>query len=215
VFETIPPPGPVTADDLAAAARLAVTTLRTAAEPAWSGHAGTTDWDCWETVEHVADGLFGYAAQLAPAEPPQADYVPLAWSREKPGGPPNAVRADRSAGAEGLLRVLEAGAGLLAAVVRTRTPQTRAFHVWGLADPEGFAAMGVAEILLHVDDVCQGLGLPWEPPADLCHRTLARLFPGTPPDPAPWPALLWSTARTDLPGRPRPAAWQWHSAPTA
>ena len=83
-------------------------------------------------------------------------------------------RVDRAAGQPGLLQVLEACGGLLVAMVRTTSPQVRAFHVHGVSDAEGFAAMGVAETLVHMHDVTQGLGLAWNPPADLCARVLAR-----------------------------------------
>ncbi|GAA2742430.1 MULTISPECIES: DinB family protein [Kitasatospora] len=208
-------PSPVTADDLSATLRAALATLRPAVGAAWTTPLAPGGWSCWETVEHVADGLFGYAAQLAPAEPPQHDYVPLAWHRDRPDGPPNALRADPAAGPDGLLRVLDAAGGILAAVLRAAPPEARAFHVWGLADPEGFAAMGTAELLLHVHDVCQALDLPWSPPAERCARVLARLFPDAPAGHSPWPTLLHATGRTDLPGHPRPTAWRWHSAPPA
>ena len=38
--------------------------------------------------------------------------------------------------------------------------------------------MGVVETLVHTHDVAAGLGLTWTPPAGLCARALARLFPG-------------------------------------
>ncbi|MFG3599906.1 hypothetical protein [Micromonospora chersina] len=43
----------------------------------------------------------------------------------------------------------------------------------GRADPEGFAAMGCVETLLHGDDIAQGLGLAIDPPRDVCARLLA------------------------------------------
>jgi hypothetical protein len=73
--------------------------------------------------------------------------------------------------------------------------------------------MGVTETLLHGHDAAQGLGVPWDPPADLCARVLSRLFPGAPADAPPWVALLWSSGRADLPDRPRPGEWRWHSEP--
>ncbi|MEU9040820.1 MULTISPECIES: hypothetical protein [unclassified Kitasatospora] len=57
-----------TPDDLALALRLAVDALRGApADADWSRPAGTLGWSCWETVEHLADDLLAYAAQLGPA----------------------------------------------------------------------------------------------------------------------------------------------------
>ncbi|GAA1414707.1 hypothetical protein GCM10009639_68530 [Kitasatospora putterlickiae] len=212
--DLVPAPGPVTPDDLAAVLRLAVGTLRAApADADWSRPAGAVDWDCWNTVEHLADDLLAYAAQLGPDEPPRDRYVPFVSRRPFPGGPNSFVFARPEDGPRGLLEVLEASGGLMVAIARTRTPEVRAFHPWGLADPAGFVAMSLVETLVHVHDVAEGLGLPWDPPADVCHRTLARLFPDVPLDPAagPWPTLLWATGRTAPPGRPRRTDWRWYA----
>lgn len=206
-------PDAVTPDDLQHAVRLALTTLRAADGADWSAKAGSLDWDCWETVEHLADDLFSYAAQLGPAAPPLDAPVPLAWTERRAGGPANVIFADRRAGPAGLLQVLEACAALLTAVVRTTPPAARSHHVFGVCDPEGFAAMGIVETLVHTHDLAQGLSLPWTPPADLCARVLARLFPDAPTTTAPWPTLLWSTGRTDLPAHPRPTTWRWEATP--
>ncbi|MET8770892.1 hypothetical protein [Streptomyces sp. NPDC004658] len=205
--------GPVTAADVEHAVRLALATLREAEDRDWSVKAGSLEWDCWETVEHLADDLFSYAVQLGPASPPSDTNVPFAWSRKKPGGPANAVFADRAAGTAGLLQVLDASGALLTAIVRTTPPTVRAHHVFGAADPEGFAAMGIVETLVHTHDVAEGLGLEWTPPADLCDRVLARLFPEAPADTDRWPTLLWATGRAELPGRPRLTTWRWYGTP--
>ncbi|ALC19615.1 maleylpyruvate isomerase N-terminal domain-containing protein [Streptomyces pristinaespiralis] len=206
---------PVTADDLDHAVQLAVAALRQVPGTAWDGNAGTLEWTCWETVEHLADDLFAYAVQLGPRTPPQDREVAFSYGSRRPGGPANSVHADRAAGPDGLLEVLEAGGALLVAMVRTTSPGVRSHHVFGASDPEGFAAMGIVETLVHTHDIAAGLGLTWEPPAGICSRVLARLFPDAPADTAPWPALLWCTGRTDLPGRPRPAIWRWYGAPPA
>ena len=203
----------MTADDLDHAVRLALATLRQAPPAAWEGRAGSLEWDCWETVEHLADDLFAYAAQLGPRQPPLDGEVPFVWERGRPGGPANAVHADRAAGPGGLLMVLEACGALLAAMVRTAAPEVRAHHGFGASDPEGFAAMGIVETLVHTHDLAEGLGLDWEPPAGLCARVLARLFPQAPGDAEPWPALLWATGRAALPGRPRQTTWRWYGEP--
>jgi hypothetical protein len=75
-------------------------------------------------------------------------------------------------------------------MVRAKPNLIRAFHVSGVTDPEGFAAMGVLEVLVHTSDLAEGLGLDWTPSPDLCERVLARLFPGAPDDVDPWRALL-------------------------
>ncbi|EXU87632.1 hypothetical protein P354_34420 [Streptomyces noursei PD-1] len=202
--------GPVTADDLARAVRLAVALLRTAPASDWDGRAaGSLTWDCWETVEHLSDDLFSYAAQLGPSTPPLDGTVPFVWRRNRPDGPANAVHADRAAGPAGLLQTLEACGALLVAMVRTTPAEVRAHHVFGNSDPEGFAAMGIVETVVHTHDLAVGLGLDWDPPADVCARVLARLFPDVPAGADPWPTLLWATGRTALPGRPRRTAWRW------
>jgi hypothetical protein len=98
---------------------------------------------------------------------------------------------------------------------RTTSPEIRAHHVFGLSDAEGFTAMGLVETLVHTHDLAEGLGLAWNPPAGPCSRALTRLFPDAPKDTEPWPTLLWSTGRGDLPGRPRPTDWRWYGTPRA
>jgi hypothetical protein len=204
---------PVTAEDLDQAVQLAVTKLREAPPDAWDGKAGSLEWNCWETVEHVSDALFSYAVTLGPREPPLDGDVPFACERRRPGGPDTAVRADRAAGPAGLLQVLEAIGALLVAMVRTTPSDVRAYHSYGVSDPEGFAAMGVVETLVHTHDLAEGPGLAWAPPAGLCSRVLARLFPDVPQNADPWPTLLWATGRADLPGHPRRTTWRWDGTP--
>ncbi|WP_432105429.1 VOC family protein [Streptomyces sp. bgisy091] len=204
---------PVTADDVALAVRLAADTLSGAADADWEVPAGGLTWDCWETVEHLSDDLFAYAVQLGPRRPPQDREVPFRYAARRPGGPANSVFADPAAGTAGLLQTLEAAGALLTAMVRTTPSDVRSHHVFGLSDPEGFAAMGVVETLVHTHDVAAGLSLSWAPPQDLCDRVLARLFPDAPDDEDRWTVLLWSTGRADLPGRDRVTSWKWHGAP--
>ncbi|WP_428956111.1 hypothetical protein [Streptomyces sp. cg35] len=209
-------PGPVTGDDVAQAVELAVTALRPALDADWDVPAGSLEWTCWETGEHLADDLFWYAARIGSLRPSTDDREPLGWSRRRPEGPANTITADPEAGPAGLLQVLVSCGGLLAAVTRVTPASARAHHVFGVSDPEGFAAMGVVETLLHAHDLTRGLGVAdFAPPADLCDRSLRRLFPDAPDDAAPWPALLWLTGRGDLPGRDRVGKWRWYGAPRA
>jgi hypothetical protein len=211
-LEDRPGHAPVTAADVTLAVRLAAEALRRGPAEAWSNPAGSLAWDCWETVEHIADDLFAYATQLTPATP-EDGYVPFAMTSTRPGDAESAIHVDRDRGTAGLLQAVEACGALLVAMITTASPDTRAWHPYGTSDPEGFAAMGVAETLVHGHDAAEGLGVPWEPPADLCARVLSRLFPGAPADALPWTALLWATGRADLPGRPRLGEWRWHSEP--
>jgi hypothetical protein len=204
---------PVSADDLDQAVQHAVVALRTAPATAWDAKAGPLDWDCWETVEHLSDVLFTYAVQLGPRTPSLTADVPFRCESRRPGGPDNAVHADRAAGPAGLLQVLEASGALLVAMVRTTPSRIRAYHDFGVSDPAGFAAMGVVETLVHTQDLAEGLGLVWAPPADLCARVLARLFPDAPATTDRWRTLLWATGRAELPGRPKLKTWRWSSTP--
>ncbi|OQR64989.1 hypothetical protein B6E66_05885 [Streptomyces maremycinicus] len=195
------------------AVRSAVAVLRGAEAADWDARAGSLEWSCWETVEHLADDLFAYAAQLGPRGGPSDTEVPFVWRAQRPGAPANVVFADRAAGAAGLARVLEACGALLTAMVRTSPAGVRAHHVFGAADPEGFAAMGVVETLVHLHDVAEGLGVRWEPDPGLCDRVLARLFPDAPSGTGRWPTLLWATGRGELPGHARLTRWRWYGAP--
>lgn len=209
------PPGPVTADDVDLAVRLSVAALRDAPEDGWDAAAGTLEWSCRQTAEHLADDLFAYALQLGPRTPSLTTHVPVSWRREAPGGPASTVFVDRAEGVAGLLQVLEACGALLTSMVRTTSPAVRSHHVFGASDPEGFGAMGVTETLVHTHDITAGLGLSFEPPAGLCARTLHRLFPDAPAEAEPWPALLWSAGRIALPGREQRTTWRWHGEPRA
>jgi hypothetical protein len=210
--EDWPGRAPVTAADVTLATRFAVGELGRASAEAWRNQAGSLEWDCWETLEHIADDLFAYATQLTPATP-EGGYVPITMTATRPGGAESAIHVDREHGPASLLQAVQACGALLVAMVTTASPDVRAWHPYGTSDPEGFAAMGVAETLVHGHDAAQGLGVPWEPPADLCGRVLSRLFPGAPADAPPWAALLWSTGRAELPGRPRLDEWRWYCEP--
>ncbi|CAL9473307.1 GNAT family N-acetyltransferase [Streptomyces sp. NPDC014344] len=163
--------------------------------------AGRLEWDCRETAEHVAGDLIGYAAQLTGRG--RHAYASFDFS----------LRAD--AGNDGALHVISAMGALLAAAVRTTPRSVRAFHPYPFrhANREGFAAMGVAEVLLHTHDMAEGLGIAYEPPDGLCEFVLTRIFPHVRPGPSPWPTLLWATGRGELPGREPVTAWRWYNNP--
>ncbi|GAA2270471.1 acetyltransferase [Streptomyces ruber] len=172
--------------------------LRTAVGRDWAGtKAGGLTWSCRETAEHVAGCLLAYASQLA--------------GRATEGYVPFDLALDDDADNAGLVDVVETTGALLTAVLRTTPAGVRAFHPapFRSAGREGFAAMGVTEVLLHTHDIAQGLGLPYEPPAELCVDVLARLFPHVRPDEEPWPTLLWATGRGDLPDRTPLTEWRW------
>lgn len=187
---------PMDGRDVEQAVTWAVRTLEPHTGADWTVAAGTLEWSCRQTAAHLAHDLLAYAGQLAAR--PQDAYLPMDLTIGD-DAPPAAV-----------LRVVTACGTLLAAALDGAGPDSRAWH-WGPCDPTGFAAMGVAETLLHTRDITQGLRLPWSPPAGACAAVLARLFPDAPPgDPAG--VLLWSTGRGTLPGRPRQTSWIWRAA---
>jgi hypothetical protein len=195
---------PVTAEDLDAATTTVVDALQATAGRDWTAvPAPAVGVDCWQEGEHIGDTLISYAGQLV-AQPP-GRYVRFV------------VSANRDAAAADVLEFMLAGGRILASVVRTSPPDRRAFHPSGMADPEGFAGMGCVEMLVHGYDIADALGVPLEPPGDLCARVLARMFPGVDTGGAdPWAVLLWATGRIDLPGRDRVGpGWRWRGAPLA
>ncbi|MGW0811700.1 hypothetical protein ACWD00_00320 [Streptomyces viridiviolaceus] len=203
-------PTAVDAEDVRRVVRLAVDVLRHADPDGLEAKAGTLEWTCRETLEHLADDLFTYAARFGLAKPPVSGVLPFRTSSDRSGGPANVIFVERSSGLEGLLTVLEACGGLLASVLRTAPSDTVAYHVFGPSDPEGFAAMAVVETLVHTHDITQGLGLEWSPPQELCARVLTKLFPHVVIASDAWETLLWATGRTALPGRPRLTEWRWY-----
>ncbi|MFJ5231256.1 maleylpyruvate isomerase N-terminal domain-containing protein [Kitasatospora sp. NPDC088391] len=165
----------------------------------WDVPAGPLDWSCRDTLAHIGHDQLAYAGQLVAR--PVDRYLPFDLA-VRPGAGPGDV-----------LQVVLACGELLAVALAAAGPGVRAWH-WGPTDPGGFAAMGVAEILLHTHDIATGLGLGWSPPAGPAAAVLARLFPdaptGTGADPAA--VLLWCTGRAALPGLPRRTSWVWRAA---
>ncbi|WP_200304081.1 GNAT family N-acetyltransferase [Streptomyces adelaidensis] len=212
-------------DQVLAAVEHSVAVLRTVADRDWEGvKAGRLEWSCRRTAEHIASDLIAYAGQLAGR--PTRRYVPFEIDM-----------AECEDNAD-VLEVIDATGALLAAAVRTTPPEVRAFHPYPFraADREGFAAMGVAEVLLHTYDIAEGLGTTTgagpetgpevgtetgpglagatgaayaPPPVGLCESVLARLFPHVRPGDDPWATLLWATGRGELPGRAPVTEWRW------
>ncbi|QHA09719.1 GNAT family N-acetyltransferase [Streptomyces broussonetiae] len=177
-----------------------VAALRPTVDRDWTAvNAGRLEWSCRQTAEHVASDLIAYAGQLAGRA--QDAYVPFD------------ITLDEGTGNAGLLHVIEATGALLAAAVRTTAPGVRAFHPYPFrsADREGFAAMGIAEVLLHTHDIAEGLELAYTPDEDLAESVLTWLFPHVQPGPAAWPTLLWATGRGELPGRAPVTDWRWRN----
>ncbi|MGW5669410.1 maleylpyruvate isomerase family mycothiol-dependent enzyme, partial [Micromonospora sp. NPDC003776] len=170
----------VTADDLEAAASCVTAALSPVTGADWSLPAGAVEWDCRQTAEHVGDTLLSFAGQLVAR--PADRYVGFAAVAEPDTRP------------EQLLEFVGCAARMLALVVRDTPAGVRAFHPSGQADPEGFAAMGCVEVLVHGEDIAVGLGVAVDPPRPACARVVDRLFPDVAAglaDVDPWVALRW------------------------
>jgi hypothetical protein len=132
----------------------------------WTVTAGDLSWTCMDTGAHVADDLFSYASQVLAQ--PGVGYLPIE------------ARLEDRATPETMLQSVTMCGHLLRLAVNDAPATARAWHPYGTSDPDGFAAMGIVEVLVHTYDIAQGLDLPWQPPPDLCAPALARLFPQGP-----------------------------------
>ncbi len=161
----------------------------------WSVPVPNSEWSCWQTGVHMADGYFAHAAQVL-AQPTD-------------GFLPAEVVVDTAASPAQLLTVITTCAGMLVAAATLADPAGRSWHPWGIADPIGEIAMGVVEGLVHTWDIATGLGVDWRPPADLCEPVLHRLFPDAPQG-DPSAVLLWCTGRSALADLARQDKWRWY-----
>ncbi|MPY34810.1 GNAT family N-acetyltransferase [Streptomyces adustus] len=181
-----------------------VAALGKAVDADWTAvKAGRLEWDCRQTATHMAGALLAYAGQLAGRA--QQRYVPFEITLD--GDEDGLDPADNA----GVLEVVETTGALLVATLRTTPREVRAFHPFPFrsANREGFAAMGVTEVLLHTHDMAEGLGIAYEPSPALAEDVLTRIFPQVRPGPTPWSTLLWATGRGDLAGRAPVTDWLW------
>jgi hypothetical protein len=186
-------------EDLTDAAAFVHDTLEPELEADWNAPAGSLEWSCRRTLDHVLDCHLFYANHLA---------------RRATTHLPSIRDGDASVGVAGTLSNLLGTAAILADVARAAPPGARAFHTSGVADAEGFLAMGCDEALVHGWDIAEGLDVDFEPPVELAERVLRRLFPWAPEDEHPWDALLWANGRIPLDDLPQSdPGWEWWSAP--
>ena len=188
----------MTADDLDDAVKAAVLVLGTHAGEDWSLPAGGVTWSCTRSVEHIVDVLIGYAIQLSARA--QDGFVRLVRRSDDLDTAPALVDAVATTGA------------VLLAVVRVTPPDVRAYHLFGLGDVEGYAAMAAGETLIHTYDVTTGLGADFSPPPAVCAKIVARHFPSAPTGGDPWQTLLGAVGRVPQAGE-TVTRWRWHPAP--
>jgi hypothetical protein len=189
-------PEPFTVDDLRELSRFVLERWTAGADHDWHARAGTLDWDCLYTADHLVDCVFSYAFFLASRK--TDDYPNFGELHASEGAGPNDMIEGLRAVTTMLLAVIEtAEPDAIAVIVRRPSVQT--------GGPRDFAARGALEMILHAHDVCSGLGVALAPPDDMCRR----LFDST----ADWlqvaPIAPSANAWSDLlerSGRPRPEA---------
>jgi hypothetical protein len=179
-------------------------------DDAWDRPADHLEWTCRETVAHLMDDFTAYALQLAGATPPTDDYLRVVEAAQvRPDGPRFLILPEPAAGTPAIVQALDATAGLLEAVCATAPSQRRGFHPRGTADASGFAAMGIAECVLHAFDVLTAMDLPYAADAGVCAKVLDRLFTGAERTEDPWQDLLAASGRTP---QTRGRQWTWDSS---
>jgi hypothetical protein len=144
-------------------ARLALDAWRSGRDRDWSVPAGTLEWSCTTTADHTVDAVFAVALFLASRK--EDGYPDWGWDELTMG--PDATP-------DHLVEALATVARMLSAVIAVAEPDARAV-IWRfprveVRGPEDFAPRGGLELVLHAHDVCAGLGIPFEPPADVCAR---------------------------------------------
>jgi hypothetical protein len=174
---------------------------QSAADRDWTAPAGTLDWSCAETADHAVDTVFAPAFFLASRK--LDGYL-------DPWGP---LTMGANATPENLVGGLRTASRTLIAVVAAALaePDARAaIWQWPRVEtrpPVDFVPRGALELILHAHDVCLGLGVAFEPPADLCERLrdhtrewpMWELWDGLPATDDPWDDLLAGSGRTRAP----------------
>lgn len=186
--------GTFTCDDLVALSEAVTTAWQGGRDLDWSALAGTLEWTCAQTADHAIDTVLAPAFFLASRK--LDDYPDGGWSPGPEATPDQFIEALRTV------------TRIVVAVVRASPPESRAV-IWRrpaieVRGPEDFPARAGLELAIHGQDVCSGLGVPFEPPAAvvdrLCHQTSAWPFWGSywgplTIGPDPWVSLLRATGR--------------------
>jgi hypothetical protein len=169
-----------TTDDLLALSDQVGAIWTSAADRDWSVPAGNLEWTCTTTADHAVDCVYAPAFFLASR---RLDDYPSAGADLTLGPDADPAR---------LVESLAIATRLLAAVVRDADRDVRAaiFRYPELlaGAPGDFVPRGAVELMLHAHDVCQGLQVAFEPPADSCYRLREHT--------RPWP--MWANAWSGL-----------------
>jgi hypothetical protein len=149
-----------TTDDLADLTRVVAQAWTAGAERDWAVPAGTVEWSCTKTADHAVDCVLAPALALASRFEDRGGSMQWGILSMGPDATPQA-----------LVEGLATASRILTAVVVAAEPGARAL-IWR-RPPEvrpaaDFLPRGALELILHAHDVCTGLGVPFEPSAELC-----------------------------------------------
>lgn len=181
----------MTPDECQEAVELAVAALAGVGAEDWSRRAGTLEWSCWQTVDHVVDCVFSYVLQIAARA--EAGFLPF-----------QELHAEPEARPDDLIAALRATTTMFLAVVRTSPPHTRASDGVAMLSLSDWCARASHEVLVHTHDTVSTFDRALVVPDHLCRAIwsceavwmLDRH--ASPPRCPPWPALLVAS------GRPHP-----------
>jgi hypothetical protein len=182
----------VSPEQLREAVAAAVDALRAVEDGDWSEPAGSLEWSCHQTVDHIVDCVFSYALQAAARAP--GPFLPFTELHALPEARPS----DLVTGVAAVGEMLAAVAGHMADATASD----------GLMDLSGgdWCARGAYEIVLHTHDVLVGQGSVFEFDASLAEaitasRTLWMFDRARAGDVAdPWQALLLGSGRARAEG---------------
>ena len=187
------------AADLDELVALVAAAWTSAADRDWSVPAAGLEWSCLRTADHAVDCVYAPAFFLASR---RLDGYPVAGSNLELGD---------AATPELLVESLRIANRLRRGVVADSPADARA-NIFGLPDlvagPPDFVPRAAVELILHAHDVCAGLAVPFEPPADLggrlCEHTRpwplwTRGWKGLPSTGDPWGDLLAGSGRARQP----------------
>jgi hypothetical protein len=177
----------VTINDFVAVLDHAVAAMGDATDHDWGAAAGTLDWTCWETVDHVIDCVFSYAVQVAAGA--HGGWLPLELHPLSTARPSELVEGLGTVGA------------VFATVLRAAPADAVASDGFVSLNVADWAARGAYEVAVHAHDVLSGLAIAFEVPATICTGIIAS--PGMwfidrarAADAAdPWSALLLGSGR--------------------
>ena len=125
----------------------------------WTAQALGLEWTCWQTVDHVIDGLFSYAFQMAARAP--SGFLPF-----------NELHAQSSATPDDLVMGLRGVLTMLSDVLNAaREDDTASDGVCALT-PSDWRARAAYELSLHTYDVASALGADFRLPDALSQSVL-------------------------------------------